>query len=110
MMYSSVISHVCLLLKMSSWSLTPRACTGTDRSMREARMTPTMTNGTQIHPAFWYQTCFSIPFSGFEKVCAAPMRAKPTIHGVTNCTRLTPKFPIPAWTPRAVPCFAFGKK
>ncbi len=32
------------------------------------------------------------------------------IHGVTNCTMLTPKLPMPAWMPRAVPCLAFGKK
>ncbi len=108
--YSSVISHVCLLPKMSSWSFTPRALTGTDRSIVYAKTTPTITNGTQIHPAFWYQTCFSMPLSGLTNSWDPPMRANPTIHGVTNCTRLTPKLPMPAWIPSAVPCLALGKK
>src|SRR3989304_9651808 len=40
----------------------------------------------------------------------APNREKPIIHGVTNCTKLTPKFPMPACSPIAVPCSLFGKK
>ena len=36
--------------------------------------------------------------------------ANPMIHGVTNCARLTPKLPIPAWMPSAVPCSFLGKK
>src|SRR3990170_483842 len=39
----------------------------------------------------------------------APNREKPIIHGVTNCTKLTPKFPMPACSPIAVPCSLLGK-
>src|SRR3990172_6945292 len=39
----------------------------------------------------------------------APNREKPIIHGATNCTKLTPKFPIPACSPMAVPCSLLGK-
>src|SRR3989304_28165 len=39
----------------------------------------------------------------------APSKEKPIIHGVTNCTKLTPKFPIPACSPMAVPCSLLGK-
>ncbi len=38
------------------------------------------------------------------------MMAKPMIQGVTNWTALTPKLPMPAWIPRAVPCLERGKK
>ena len=101
---------MCLLLKMSNWSFTPRAWTGTLRSRVHARMTPTMMNGTQMYPAFWYQTSLSTPFFTSTKRCEAPMIEIPTIQGTTNCTRLTPKLPMPACRPRAVPCLALGKK
>ncbi len=39
-----------------------------------------------------------------------PHLATPIITGVMNCARLTPKLPIPAWMPRAVPLSRFGKK
>jgi hypothetical protein len=31
-------------------------------------------------------------------------------HGVSSCTIETPKLPIPACRPSAVPCFLLGKK
>jgi hypothetical protein len=31
------------------------------------------------------------------------------IHGVMNCTTLTPKLPMPAWIASAVPCRRLGK-
>ena len=68
-------------------------------------------NGSHTYPAFWNQTSFTAPVSLFTMTCAVPpTRANPTIHGVTNCTTLTPKLPMPAWMPRAVPCFDRGKK
>lgn len=35
---------------------------------------------------------------------------KPIISGESNCTKLTPKFPIPACTPKAVPNSFFWEK
>ena len=31
-------------------------------------------------------------------------------HGVSSCTSETPKLPMPAWRPSAVPCMRLGKK
>ncbi len=31
-------------------------------------------------------------------------------HGVSSCTSETPKLPMPAWRPSAVPCRRLGKK
>ena len=39
-----------------------------------------------------------------------PIMLKPMIHGVSSCTSETPKLPIPAWSPSAVPCRRRGKK
>ncbi len=103
--------QVCLFWKMSSWSLKPRAWTGTLRSRNQASTTATTTNGTQTNAAFWNQTSLVAPVSLFFITCdAPPMMAKPMIHGVTNCTMLTPKLPMPACRPSAVPCFERGKK
>ena len=102
--------QVCLLAKMSVCWRRPRAWTGTLRSSDQASTAATRTNGTQIHAAFWYQTSLVAPVSAFVNTWAAPIRLNPTTHGVTNWTTLTPKLPMPAWTPRAVPCLALGKK
>src|SRR3989338_8388200 len=48
----------------------------------------------------------------FVKTCgapAAPTTTKPIIQGVTNWVTLTPRFPIPACNPKAVPCSLLGK-
>ena len=41
---------------------------------------------------------------------AVPSSPKPTIQGPSNWINETPKLPIPAWMPNAVPAIRLGKK
>ena len=63
--------------------------------------------------AFCSHTWWLVFFAGSWNVCDAPRTPsseKPMIHGVTNCTMETPKLPMPACRPSAVPCLRRGKK
>src|SRR3989338_2460005 len=110
-MYSTVISQVCFSLKMSSWSL-KEVFTGTLFSQSPAAIAMMTRKGMYQNTAFCSQTGFVT--APFVKVCEEPVaaarEATVMIHGVTNWVRLTPKLPMPAWMPRAVPCKRFGKK
>ena len=87
------------------------AFTGTLRRKTQATTVSTSRNGTYQNAAFCNQTVLVFP--ALLNVCdppnAPPATAKEMIHGVTNWVRLTPKFPMPAWMPSAVPCRRFGK-
>src|SRR3989304_4327560 len=81
------------------------ARTGTLFRPSQARAAAIPTSGIQKKAAFWSQ--IDLPLSvGW----AAPIIANPMIQGVMNWTALTPKLPIPAWMPSAVPWSRFGKK
>ena len=67
-------------------------------------------NGTQMKPAFCSQSSLFV----FTTCCGAPpMKPNtPTVmtSGTTNCTTETPRLPRPAFSARALPFSAFGKK
>ena len=69
-------------------------------------------NGTQMNPAFCSHIGFVTPLT--THVCGSPQRAPNTpavmASGTRNCIALTPRFPSPAFSPRAVPFRAWGKK
>ena len=71
-----------------------------------------MMNGIQKNAAFWYHTVTSGLPATF--ICCEPPRnprnPRPISHGVSSCTSETPKLPMPAWTPSAVPAMRLGKK
>ena len=69
------------------------------------------TKGIQISVAFCSQTWLCTParVMVWPSPTRLPNTARPIIQGVTNCTRLTPKLPMPAWIASAVPCSRFGK-
>ena len=83
------------------------ALIGTDLSASQAHTAMATSSGTHTKAAFWYQT------SPFGPCWAAPSQdtmEKPISHGVSSCTSETPKLPMPAWRPSAVPWRRFGKK
>ena len=66
-------------------------------------------NGAQINPAFWRKS-----FSPDDAIWASPPNAPNTLtvttSGTTNCIRLTPRFPRPAFSASALPFSRLGKK
>ena len=95
------MSNCCLML----------ALIGTDLSANQAHTAMATSRGTHMNAAFWYQTERVAPLSC--SVWAAPSQptiAKPISQGVKSWTNETPKLPIPACRPSAVPCNRFGKK
>ena len=88
------------------------ALTGTDLSANHAQAAPMRISGIQMNAAFWYHTCvLGLPATFIA--CEPPRNPiieKPMSHGVSSCTRETPRLPMPACRPSAVPCMRRGKK
>src|SRR5690606_32573591 len=98
---------VCLSLKISSCSLN-EAFTGTLLRETQAQI-PTANKGiTYMNAAFSKNIFFPVSAT----IWPPPIKEKietPMIMGESNWTKLTPKFPTPAWIPNAVPKCLFGK-
>ena len=87
------------------------ALTGTDFRSIQAITAPRTMSGIHVKAAFWYQTSRAA-CPGICICWLAPRKPsipKPMSHGVSSWTSETPKLPIPAWMPRAVPCLAAGR-
>ena len=103
--------QVCLLLKMSIWSL---HAAGLDRDAAQQGPGEDDADDDERHPDVAGVLVPDLLVDALLRVRRSAARRRrgrsPTIHGVTNCTTLTPKLPMPACTPSAVPCLALGKK
>ena len=84
------------------------ALMGTSLSMIQPTMPKTIAHGMRTAATECTHTRPSLVFWGAK--APKPKRLTPIIMGATNWIKETPKLPMPAWMPRAVPAMRFGKK
>ena len=101
--YSQHINQLCLRLKITACSAKPALASARSFMPNQAASALATMNGTHTKPAFcshiW--ACVLPWFTLAGAPPSAPKIPAVMTSGTTNCTRLTPRWPRPAFMPSA---------